>query len=317
MVLFRGMEEIIGMSDCIAKNPKPLSLFVTVIMCVVTACSGTNGFYSEKEDITTASTGAVESGKNVAVIESMLFPNLDTSDWVRNLPTLDDVPNLENNDYPNWLKEARKIDKDPDKINEEIPIPLEQAIEIGYFAASEYYDDLKLVSIITWDRDDNLDHTKGITGARVFWNLRFANKDASTVNSNIDAKMVDLGINSGAVYRLEATEGLSNNGIINFADINITAKEAVQKAMERGLAPANTKTDPNGWTNGFVFDMSVGALMSDPNNRIPMLDVLGVHETTRNFSRITFDVRTGEIILAEENFGEDEETGQLMWRVWD
>ena len=116
----------------------------------------------------------------------------------------------------------------------------------------------------------------------------------------------------GAVDVVEHFDRNWNNGLLDQADIKLTAKEAAELAKKLGMRGGNPE-NPEDWAYGYHFKMSYDALAVTPEDRRIFLEVIGV-SPDGNFAHIDFDAVTGELLLAVEEI--EHENGETEWRGW-
>ncbi len=169
-----------------------------------------------------------------------------------------------------------------------IEISMEEAIAMGMETAAEYYDNLQLTEVHSYDNDRTLDNSAGKDGKREWWYVNYANED----NDYVSILICDGEI--GAVEHFKQ----DNTGLLDLSEITLTAEEAVKKAQEIGLTGGNPNNGID-WASGFHFKMSYASLTESPDDMRIFLEVIGI-SPDGNFAHIDFDAITGECILAEE-----------------
>jgi hypothetical protein len=182
-----------------------------------------------------------------------------------------------------------------------IEISMEEAIAIGLTAATEYFDNLQLTCVYTWDADKEPMITTGEDGKRELWYAWYANEEGN---------LVIVLIVGGEVFHVDAFEESGNGGLIDTSEITVTSAEAVMKAKELGLRGGNPENEYE-WVSGFNFDLRYASLLVTPDDMRLFLQVIGA-SPNGNFARIDFDAVTGELLLAEEQI--IHEDGSLEWR---
>lgn len=184
---------------------------------------------------------------------------------------------------------------------DKIEVSMEEVVYIGMEEAAEYYDNLQLTSVYSYDNDDDRDIEAGEDGKREWWYVNFANEK----NNFVSILVVD-----GEVANIERFEENGENRLIDIDDVQMTAEEAVQKAREIGL----TGGDPNDashWVSGYNFKMSYASLTSAPNDYKIFLEVIGI-SPNGNFAHVDFDAVTGELLLAQEKI--EYSDGNIEWK---
>lgn len=182
-----------------------------------------------------------------------------------------------------------------------IEISMEDVVSIGMDEANNYYDDLKLTSVYSYDNDYDRNIQAGEDGKREWWYVNFANEK----NNFVSIMIVD-----GEVEHIEHFDQNGNNKLIDMDDIHMTADEAVQKAKELGLTGGNP-ADESHWVSGYNFKLSYASLASSPNDYRIFLEVIGI-SPNGNFAHVDFDATTGDLLLAEEKI--EYINGDVEWK---
>ena len=186
----------------------------------------------------------------------------------------------------------------PEKVSDKIEISLEEAISIGKEEADKFYDDLFLTEIHSYDNDQFLDQSAGSDGKREWWYVNFANEKLNYVS---------VLISGGEVVNAEHFDENGNPGLIDLEDIKLTAKEAVQKAKEKGLKGGDPEND---WASGYNFKLSYASLANSPDDKRLFFEVIGI-SPDGFFAHVDFDAATGELLLAQEEIDSEADT---IWR---
>lgn len=170
-----------------------------------------------------------------------------------------------------------------------VEISMEEAIEIGQLTADQYYKNMKLTEIHSYDNDYERNENSGENGKREWWYVDFANSESNYVSVLIQ--------NGQAVYVFTQDENW-NSGLIDLGNIKMTSEEAVQKAQALGMRGGNPANDEE-WVSGYNFKLSYSSLIDSPDNIRIFLEVIGI-SPNGNFAHIDFDAETAEILLKEE-----------------
>lgn len=170
-----------------------------------------------------------------------------------------------------------------------IEISMEEAIEIGQLIADQYYKNMKLTEIHSYDNDYERSGNSGENGKREWWYVDFGNSEFNYVSVLIQ--------NGQAVYVFTQDENW-NSGLIDLDNIKMSSEEAVQKAQALGMRGGNPENDEE-WVSGYNFKLSYSSLIDSPDNIRIFLEVIGI-SPNGNFAHIDFDAETAEILLKEE-----------------
>ncbi|MDL2302186.1 hypothetical protein LJC58_07520, partial [Lachnospiraceae bacterium OttesenSCG-928-D06] len=203
-------------------------------------------------------------------------------------------------EYNKKVVEEEKMTESEDII---VEISMEEAIDIGMSEAQKYYDNLKVTKVYSYDNDSIPLITAGNDGKRECWYVQYANS-----NSNY----VMVLILNGEVFDVWHFEEHGNSGLIEWTDIKVTTKEAVEKASEIGLCGGNPEREEE-WITGYNFQLLYSSLVGTPEEEKIFLEVIGI-SPNGNFARVDFDASTGEILLAEEKIEHD--NGDTEWKAF-
>ena len=184
---------------------------------------------------------------------------------------------------------------------DKVEISMEEAILLGMEEASNYYDNLQLTEVHSYDNDQNIDELAGSDGRRQWWYVNFANEEQNYVS---------ILIRDGEIDVVEHFDSNGNNGLLNLKEIQLTAETAVNKAREMGLRGGNPKNQKD-WASGFHFKMSYASLLNSPDDIRVFFEVIGI-SPNGNFARVYFDAVTEEVLLAEEKIEYD--NGDVEWK---
>lgn len=182
-----------------------------------------------------------------------------------------------------------------------IELSMEEAIALGMEEASKYYENLLLTEVHSFDNDQNPDTGSGEDGRREWWYVNFANKEQNYVS---------ILIADGEILNVEHFDSNGNTGLIDTADIQLTADEAVKKAQDMGLKGGDPKNESD-WVSGYNFKMSYASLIDSPDESRIFLEVIGI-SPNGNFAHVDFDAATGEVLLAEEKI--EYENEEIEWK---
>lgn len=180
---------------------------------------------------------------------------------------------------------------------------MEDAVNIGLKKAAQYYDNLQLTEIHSYDNDQNPDENAGEDGRRQWWYVNFANEEQNYVSILIEG---------GEIVNVEHFDSNGNTGLIDTGSIQLTAKDAVKRAKKMGLKGGNPDNGAD-WVSGYNFKLSYASLADTPEDRRIFLEVIGI-SPDGNFAHIDFDAVTGEVLLAEEEI--EYENGETEWKDW-
>ena len=194
--------------------------------------------------------------------------------------------------------------RESNSYNAKVEISMEEAIAIGLKEATQYYDDLQLTSVYSYDNDYVRKIDAGKDGKREWWYVSFGNEQ----NNYVNVLVMD-----GEIVSVFQADDNANSGLINTEDIKMTAEEAVARAVEIGLIGGNPD-DESQWVSGYNFNLSYGSLVSEPDIYRVFLEVIGI-SPNGNFAHIDFDATTGECILVEEKW--EYENGNVAWTAWE
>lgn len=100
------------------------------------------------------------------------------------------------------------------------------------------------------------------------------------------------------IIHVEHFDENHNNGLIKMSDINISAKDAVEKAKSLGLR-GGTLANEDEWVSGYIFKLENASLVKSPDDIRIFLEVIGI-SPSGNFAHVNFDAKLGEVLLAEE-----------------
>ena len=137
-----------------------------------------------------------------------------------------------------------------------IQVSMEEAVAIGEKEAQKYYDNLQLTEVHSYDNDAEPKMADGEDGKREWWVVNFANEEQNYVS---------IIICDGAVDVVEHFDRNWNNGLLDQADIKLTAKEAAELAKKLGMRGGNPE-NPEDWAYGYHFKMSYEALAETPED---------------------------------------------------
>lgn len=185
---------------------------------------------------------------------------------------------------------------------EKVEISLEDVVAMAKEEADQYYDNLRLTEVHSYDNDAERSMTAGEDGCREWWYVNFANEELNYVSILI----------SGGEMTVHAFDENGNNGLFDLSEVQMTAKEAVEKAKQLGLRGGNPENDEE-WVSGFNFKLSCGSLVQTPEDVRLFFEVIGI-SPDGNFAQVDFDGKTGELLLAEEQI--EDENGNLEWRTF-
>lgn len=177
---------------------------------------------------------------------------------------------------------------------------MEEAIQIAEQEADQYYKDLKLTEIHSYDNDIMPDINAGVDGKREWWYVNFANEKLNYVN---------VLIQDGEVCVVHTSDENGNNGLFELEEVQMTSADAVQKAREMGLKGGNPDSEEE-WVSGYNFKVAYGSLVECPDDKRIFFEVIGV-SPNGNFAHVDFDAVTGELLLAEEEI--EYENGETEW----
>lgn len=184
-----------------------------------------------------------------------------------------------------------------------IEISMEEAISIGTDEAVQYYDNLMLVQVSSYDNDADREIDAGIDGKREWWYVEFANEQDN---------FVSILIADGEILYAECFDENGGRGLINADEVKMTSVEAVEKASAAGLAGGDPENESQ-WVSGYNFDLSYTSLASEPDEYKIFLEVIGI-SPNGNFAHVDFDATTGELLLVEEKI--EHPNGEVEWVSW-
>ncbi len=191
---------------------------------------------------------------------------------------------------------------DAGEAKEKVEVTLEEAVAMGQQEADKYYDHLRLTEIHSYDNDADRSMTAGEDGAREWWYVNFANEELNYVSIMI----------SGGEMVVNAFDENANNGLFDLSEVQLTAKEAVEKAKQLGLRGGNPKNEEE-WVSGYNFKLSYGSLIQSPDDIRLFFEVIGI-SPDGNFAEVDFDGMTGELLLAQEQV--EDEKGNVTWKIF-
>lgn len=229
----------------------------------------------------------------LSAIIALFLAGCGASSSINNIPTTSEVYN--NTDYQSLESKSKEID------NSKVEISLEDAVSIGYNAASEYFENLQLTEVHSYDNDHFPNINAGSDGKREWWYVNFANNKGNYVNVLICDGEVDI---------IEPFDSNGNNGLFSLTELNFTSSEAVNKAKEIGLRGGDPASEEE-WISGYNFKLEYSSLVDDPNSTMLFFEVIGI-SPNGNFAHVDFNALTGEILLAEEEVSYD--NGDVEWK---
>lgn len=168
-------------------------------------------------------------------------------------------------------------------------ISMKEAVDIAGLKAKEYYSNLLLTEIHSYDNDTVRCENAGIDGMREWWYVNFANEQGNYVSVLIHGQ---------TIIAVEQYEENGNQGLFTIENIKINCAEAVSIARNLGIRGGNPDVDSE-WVSGYNFQIGYGSLSSSPENRILLVGVIGVSDDG-SLSRVYVDGMTGEILIAEK-----------------
>lgn len=183
-----------------------------------------------------------------------------------------------------------------------VEVSLEEAVAMGQKEADKYYDNLRLTEIHSYDNDADRSVSAGENGAREWWYVNFANEQLNYVSIMI----------SDGELTVNAFDENANNGLFDLSEVQLTAKEAVEKAKQLGLRGGDPENEEE-WVSGYNFKLSYGSLVEAPDDVRLFFEVIGI-SPDGNFAQVDFDGVTGELLLAEEQV--EDENGNLVWKTF-
>lgn len=207
----------------------------------------------------------------------------------------------EKNEENKALNDKTKSDDNTEKPDGKVEISLEEAIEIGEEEANQYYENLKLTEVHSYDNDEKPESASGDDGKRQWWYVNFANEEENYVS---------VLIADGEIIASVPMEQNANDGFIDLDKVEISAEEAVNKAKELGLTGGDPEKKDD-WVSGYNYKLSNGSLEKDPENKKIFFEVIGI-SPDGNFAHIDLDATTGEVILAEEKI--EHPNGDVEWK---
>lgn len=184
--------------------------------------------------------------------------------------------------------------------SEKTEISMEEAIALGMEKGSEYYENLFVTEVHSYDNDYERSITAGTDGKRQWWYVDLANEDQNYVS---------ILIKDGKIDQVEHYDNNGNSGLIDLKEVTMTSEEAARKAKELGLKGGDP-SDEDDWVSGYNFKLSYASLADTPDEERIFLEVIGI-SPNGNFAHIDFDASTGEVLLSEEKI-ENSESG-LGW----
>ena len=178
-------------------------------------------------------------------------------------------------------------DTDVEKTNEEVSI--NEAVDIAYKKANEFYDDLELTEIHSYDNDEYPSEDSGIDGKREWWYVNFANTD----NNYVSVLICD-----GKIQSVVPMEENGNNGLFSMDDITVTADQVINIATNYGLRGGNPNVEEE-WVSGFNYKIEYSSLTDMPDDKRLFYEVIGISQDG-NLAHVDVDATTGDVLLAEE-----------------
>lgn len=211
-----------------------------------------------------------------------------------------DKKNVDKTEVQNQLDKDKNNEKDKEIQDNEIS--MEQAIEIASKEASKYYDNLKVTEAHSYDNDSVRRIDAGSDGKRELWYVDFANEKLNYVS---------ILMQNNEIINVEHYDENGNNGLIKMSDINISAKNAVEKAKSLGLRGGDPANEDE-WVSGYNFKLENASLVKSPDDIRLFLEVIGI-SPSGNFAHVDFDAKTGEVLLAEEKL--EKSNGEVEWKA--
>lgn len=199
------------------------------------------------------------------------------------------------------LEGTNNEETDNEEKEEKIELSMEEAIAIGKEKAAEYYDNMVLSEVHSYDMDKYSSIDTGYDGKRQWWYVTYANEKDNYVN---------VLIKDGEIIDVSAYDNHGNFGLIDASKIKITSKEAANIARDLGLRGGDPQ-HPEEWVSGFNFALSISSLISEPDVERIFMEVIGI-SPNGNFAHVDIDAETGEVLLAEEKF--EYEDGTAEWK---
>ncbi|QTD42628.1 hypothetical protein [Sporosarcina sp. Te-1] len=157
----------------------------------------------------------------------------------------------------------------------DIELSLKEAISLGLDRAKKWDKESYLIKLTSVDETKG--GTRGVKGKRYNWNLFF-----ETPNKN---QQFIVGISEGEIKGTHVGQGTINGDPITLDDIKFDSPYLVRTAQEKYELQKGVD-----WATGYHF-------LLDSENGKPIATVLG-NDRDSLFTRISFDVRNGEIVNA-------------------
>lgn len=170
-----------------------------------------------------------------------------------------------------------------------VEVNIDEAVNIAYASANEFYDNLELTEIHSYDNDEIPSIDAGTDGKREWWYVNFANDD----NNYVSVLVCD-----GKVQSIVPMDENGNNGLFSMDDITVTVNQVIATASDYGLRGGNPNVADE-WVSGLNFKIEYSSLTDAPDDKCLFYEVIGI-SSNGNFAHVDIDANTGDVLLAEE-----------------